>query len=306
MNDLFSSLFHSGSTDGRQKDNNNGAAAGDVQMATSIEVLDLDKFFKDVESIKIALNEIETLYNRLQDSHERSKTIHSSKSIKQLRSQMDSDVSLALNKAKSIKVGLESLDRANAENLKLPGCGPGSSSDRTRSSIVNGLRKKLKDTMESFNSLRERIGIDYKETVERRYFMVTGEKADEQTVENLISSGESETFMQKVIQEQGRGRVVDTIAEIQERHDAVMEIEKSLNELHQVFMDMAVLVQVQGEQLDDIESQVGRASSFVRRGNNKLQRARILQKNTRKWSMCAIILLLIIILVIVLPIVLRK
>ncbi|XP_047952502.1 syntaxin-121-like [Salvia hispanica] len=93
---------------------------------------------------------------------------------------------------------------------------------------------------------------------------------------------------------------MDTIMEIQERHDAVKEMERNLMELHQVFLDMAVLVQSQGEQLDDIESQVNRASSFVRGGTEQLQVARKHQKNTRKWACFGIILLLIIILIIVL------
>lgn len=74
----------------------------------------------------------------------------------------------------------------------------------------------------------------------------------------------------------------------------------------QVFMDMAVLVTTQGEQLDDIESQVGKARSFVERGREQLQVARNHQKNTRKWTCFGIILLLVIILVIVLPIVLNN
>lgn len=135
-----------------------------------------------------------------------------------------------------------------------------------------------------------------------RYYTVTGETPDEATVDALISTGESETFLAKAIREQGRGRVLDTISEISERHGAVKEIERGLLELQQVFMDMAVLVEAQGEQLDDIESQVARASSFVRGGAEQLQTARKHQKNTRKWACFAIVLLLIIILVVVLSI----
>ena len=51
-------------------------------------------------------------------------------------------------------------------------------------------------------------------------------------------------------------QVMDTLAEINERHEAVKELEKSLMELHQVFLDMAVLVEAQGEMLDNIEQQV--------------------------------------------------
>ena len=52
-------------------------------------------------------------------------------------------------------------------------------------------------------------------------------------------------------------QVMDTLAEIQERHEAVKELEKSLLDLHQIFLDMAVLVEAQGEMLDNIEAQVG-------------------------------------------------
>lgn len=93
---------------------------------------------------------------------------------------------------------------------------------------------------------------------------------------------------------------MDTINEIQERHDAVKELEKSLQELHQVFLDMTVLVQYQGEQLDDIESHVARAHSFVHTGAEQLQTARKHQKNTRKWTCYCIILLLVIVLFVVL------
>lgn len=105
---------------------------------------------------------------------------------------MDGDVTLALKKAKVIKVRLEALDRSNAANRSLPGCGPGSSSDRTRISVVNGLRKKLKDSMESFNSLRQKISLEYRETVQRRYYTVSGENPDEKTLDLLISTGKTE------------------------------------------------------------------------------------------------------------------
>lgn len=262
MNDLLSNSFS------QFKDGDG------VSVEMSSTGVNLDKFFEDVEGIKEELQEVERIHKRLMDSNESSKTLHNAKAIKDLRARMDSDINQALKRAKLIKGRLEALDRANTANRNLPGCGPGSSADRTRVSIVSGLRKKLVDTMEKFRLLREQIGREYKETVERRYYTVTGEKPDEQTVETLISTGESETFLQKAIQEQGRGQVLDTLTEIQERHDAAKEMQKSLLDLHQIFLDMSVLVQSQGEQLDDIESQVARANSYVRGGTRQLQTAR--------------------------------
>ncbi|KAI3447411.1 hypothetical protein Pfo_004076 [Paulownia fortunei] len=273
MNDLFSGSF----SRFRDQDQSPTPNSHSIEMSSSPSTggVNLDRFFEDVEAIKDELRDLESLYTQLQAAHEQSKTLHNAKAVKDLRSRMDADISASLKKAKVIKIRLEALDRSNAANRSVPGCGPGSSSDRTRTSVVNGLRKKLHDTMN-------------RETVQRRYFTVTGENPDEKVLDSLIETGESETFLQKAIQQQGRGQVMDTIMEIQERHDAVREMEKNLRELHQVFLDMAVLVQSQGEQLDDIESQ--------------LEVARKHQKNTRKWACFGIVLLLIIILIIVLSI----
>ncbi|CAJ1967283.1 unnamed protein product [Sphenostylis stenocarpa] len=300
MNDLFSGSFSR---------NNEQVSPGHhhvVEMSAVEGGANLDKFFLEVEPVKEELKELDRLHENLRGSHERSKTLHSAKAVKELRSTMDADVTLALKKAKVVKVQLEGLDRSNESSRNLPGSGPGSSSDRTRTSVVNGLRKKLKDSMDSFNSLRQQISSEYRETVQRRYYTVTGENPDDKTIDLLISTGESETFLQKAISQQGRASVMETIQEIQERHDTVKEIERNLKELHQVFLDMAVLVQSQGEQLDDIESHVARANSYVRDGVHQIHVARKHQINSRKWSCIGILLLIIIILIIVLPIVLRN
>ncbi|KAL5998402.1 hypothetical protein ACLOJK_009342 [Asimina triloba] len=300
MNDLISSSFKK-YTDLKhqvQLDEMESGAAGEAAK----ESINLDSFFEDVENVKEDMKGVEQLYRRLQESNEASKTAHNAKTMKEVRSRMDADVEQVLKKVKVIKGKLEGLDRSNVAHRKLPGCGPGSSADRTRTSVVGGLGKKLKDLMDDFQSLRAKISSEYKETVERRYYTITGEKADEETIESLISSGESENFLQKAIQEQGRGQILDTISEIQERHDAVKEIEKNLLDLHQVFLDMAALVEAQGQQLNDIESNVAHASSFVRRGADELQVAKEYQKSSRKWTCIAFLLGTLIIIILLLPV----
>ncbi|CAN6546521.1 hypothetical protein ACFX2I_036776 [Malus domestica] len=297
MNDLFSSSFKK-YTDLKQQ-----AYLDDVEAGK--ESVNLDKFFEDIENVKEDMRQVERLYKQLQESNEESKTVHNAQTMKELRTRMDLDVEQVLKRVKIIKGKLEGLERSNAEHRNLPGCGPGSSADRTRTSVVSGLGKKLKDMMDDFQGLRARMTAEYKETIERRYFTITGEKASEDTIETLISSGESESFLQKAIQEQGRGQIMDTISEMQERHDAVKEIEKNLIELHQIFMDMAALVEAQGHQLNDIESHVMHASSFVRRGTDNLQVAKEQQKKSRKWTCIAIILGIVLIILLLIPIMLQ-
>ncbi|EPS62072.1 hypothetical protein M569_12717 [Genlisea aurea] len=293
MNDLFSHSF-------KRYQNDLEAGGGDDGSRT--EGVNLDRFFDEVESVKRDMSDVDGLYRRLQESNEESKTAHSGRAMKEVRSRMDGDVARVLKRVKIIKGKLEALEKSNATNRRVPGCGPGSSADRTRTSVVAGLGKKLKDLMDDFQGLRSRMNEEYKETVARRYFTVTGEKPDDETVENMISCGESETFLQKAIQEQGRGQILDAITEIQERHDAVKDIEKNLVELHQIFLDMAALVEAQGQQLNDIESHVAHASSFVRRGTEQLHEAREYQKSSRKWTYLAVLLIIVLVALLTFPI----
>ncbi|KAJ0429480.1 putative target SNARE coiled-coil domain, syntaxin domain-containing protein [Helianthus annuus] len=211
----------------------------------------------------------------------------------------------------------------NLANRQKPGCGPGTGVDRSRSNMTNALTKRFRDIMIEFQTLRRKIDDEYREVVERRVITVTGTRPDEETINNLIETGNSEQIFQNAMKEMGRGQVLNTLEEIQERHDAVREIEKKLLDLHQIYLDMAVLVEAQGDLLDNIESQsfvpcatklvphcraiyaprtliqVTNTVDHVQSGTSALQTAKKLQIKSRKCMCIAIVLLLVIIAIVV-------
>ncbi|GJV58902.1 syntaxin-related protein KNOLLE, partial [Tanacetum coccineum] len=85
--------------------------------------------------------------------------------------------------------------------------------------------------------------------------------------DNLYSRGEIKYVKMK----HGRGKVLETVVEIQDRYDVAKEMEISLLELHQVFLDMVVMVESQGEQMDDIEHHVINAAHYVNDGTKNLK-----------------------------------
>ncbi|KAJ8749375.1 hypothetical protein K2173_018865 [Erythroxylum novogranatense] len=223
--------------------------------------------------------------------------------MKAIKNRMQKDIDEVGKTARNVKAKLESINKDNLANRERPGCEKGSGVDRARMNVTNVLTKRFKDLMTEFQTLRQRIQDEYREVVERRVITVTGSRPDEETIDHLIETGNSEQIFQKAIQEMGRGQVLNTLEEIQERHDAVKEIEKKLLDLHQIYLDMAVLVQAQGEILDNIENQVANAVDHVQSGTEALRTAKNLQKRSRKCMMIAIILFLVIAIIIVLSIV---
>ncbi|CAA7400343.1 unnamed protein product [Spirodela intermedia] len=280
-----------------------GEDFGDVEMWSAATADgNLRSFFEEAGRVRDEMDEIRELLVRLQEANEEGRSLHKPESLKSLRARINGDVVNVLKKARDIRNVLEGMDRENAVNRRLSGCREGTPVDRTRTSITNGLRKKLKDLMMDFQTLRQKMMAEYKETVERRYFTVTGQMPEEEMIEKIISHGESEDLLKKAIEEHGRGKVLATVHEIQDRHDAAKEIERSLLELHQVFLDMALMVEAQGEQMDDIEHHVTHAADYVKGGVKQLATAKQHQRSSRKWLFIGLLLLLILILVVVVPV----
>ncbi|KAK6131643.1 hypothetical protein DH2020_034657 [Rehmannia glutinosa] len=295
MNDLLTDSF----VIPRNQANRNGDIEMGMHRPTNSGELGLENFFNQVQVIEKQYEKLNSLLRKLQDAHEESKAVTKAAAMKAIKQRMEKDVDEVGKIARSIKTKIEELDRENLANRKKPGCGKGSGVDRSRTATTVALKKKFKDRMSEFQTLRENIQQEYREVVERRVFTVTGTRADEETIDKLVETGDSEQIFQKAIREQGRGQVMGTLAEIQERHDAVRDLERKLLELQQIFLDMAVLVDAQGDMLDNIESHVSSAVDHVQSGNTALQKAKSLQKSSRKWMCIAILILLIIVAIIV-------
>ncbi|CAA7022148.1 unnamed protein product [Microthlaspi erraticum] len=257
---------------------------GDFDFSPADEE-NLSVFFKEIESIKAQIEEISNLLLDLQNLNEETKSTHSAKILRGLRDRMESNIVSISRKSNAVKTLIETLEKSNAANRA--SFKEGSSVDRTRVTITNGVRAKLRDTMSEFHRLRERIFADYREELKRKYFLATGEEASDDDMEKMISGGFVKTFEVRP----------EMDLKTKERHEAVNDIKRSLNRLHQVFLDMAVLVETQGDRIDDIEANVANAGSFVSGGTNSLFYANQMKKKSKKWvfwvSLLGVIVLLV-------------
>ncbi|KAK8710854.1 hypothetical protein V6N13_146163 [Hibiscus sabdariffa] len=184
----------------------------------------LSRFFQEVASIKITMEEITNLVFDLQNLNEETESTHSAKLLRGLRDRMESDTVSILRKAKMVKEKLESLDRSNASN------------------------RRLSDA--------------YKEGTEdlrRIYYNATGEFP-----------------VQDMLEKAGK-------VEMDSRHEAVMDMQRSLQRLNQAFLDMAVLVEAHGEKMDDIEENVANGGDFISGGTNQIEHANQMKKTA--WNL---------------------
>ena len=73
-----------------------------------------------------------------------------------------------------------------------------------------------------------------------------------------------------------------TLADIEARHADIMKLENSIRELHDMFMDMAMLVENQGEMIDRIEYNVEHAVDYVQTATQDTKKALKYQSKARR------------------------
>ncbi|KAK4420533.1 syntaxin [Sesamum alatum] len=288
MNDLLTDSFV-----GDVKDN--PSREHDIEMGSRVprsnSDLGMESFHKQIQEVEKQVEKLSALLVKLKDANEESKSVTKASSMKAIRKRMEKDVDEVGKIARNVKLKIEAINKDNLANRQKPGCGKGTAVDRSRMTMTNALTKKFKDLMTEFQALRQRIDDEYREVVERRVMTVTGTRPDEETINHLIETGNSEQIFQKAIQEAGHGQVLNTLEEIQERHERRKRDRKKAARL--------TPVEAQGEILDNIESQVSNAVDHVQSGTTALHNAMKLQKNSRKWMCIAIIIFLIIVAIIV-------
>mmetsp|Transcript_21595 Transcript_21595/g.30016 ORF Transcript_21595/g.30016 Transcript_21595/m.30016 type:complete len:324 (-) Transcript_21595:54-1025(-) len=286
-----------------------GEGVGDIEQGPTVSfaapddsiIVDsaMDDFYMQVRELKNQIDQMHQNLKSLQNSHRISMNTTKADELRDLRRQMQNDITHIGQLARDAKSRTEILDKENETARLKSGKGAETSEDRTRTSITVNLKRKLKDVLTEFTALRGRIRDDYRDVVARKYFEAMGQEVEGEALEKMIESGESEHLFASSMADAGRGHVTATVALIDERHNAFMNLERQLLALNQIFLDMSVLVEAQGEMLDNIEGNVNKAKEHVESGNIALASAKKIQKNTRKWMCCAIWILLIIVSIIV-------
>ncbi|CAL9021942.1 unnamed protein product [Prunus brigantina] len=125
------------------------------------------------------------------------------------------------------------------------------------------LKKQAMKDLESEPDLEMgKLGPADEQNLTQFFKQVTAIKADmEQNLTNLLLDLQDLNEETKFTHT-AKGKA-ELAMENQERHEALKDLQRSLTELHQVFLDMAVMVVKQGEQMDDIEQNVAELTFMV-------------------------------------------
>uniref|UniRef100_A0A8C6V3T6 Syntaxin 2 n=1 Tax=Neogobius melanostomus TaxID=47308 RepID=A0A8C6V3T6_9GOBI len=143
------------------------------------------------------------------------------------------------------------------------------------------LSRKFVEVMTQYNETQVSFRERSKGRIQRQ-LEITGRVTTNEELEDMLESGNPALFTSDIIM------------------DSQITHETSIRELHTMFMDMAMLVETQGEMVNNIENNVANAAEYICRAKEETKKAVRYQKRSRRKMIILAFVLLIVIAIIAL------
>ncbi|CAM9179335.1 unnamed protein product [Lampetra fluviatilis] len=171
---------------------------------------------------------------------------------------------------------------------------------RMRKTTHTMASQRFVDVMKEYSGLQT----EHRDLCKRRILRqmdISGQNVTAEQLDSLIESGTSSVFTQGYILESQLTR--QQLGEIQSRHEELLKLEKSIQEVHDMFINIAIMVATQGDMVNNIEEHVKSASEHTEKGRTVLEQAVTHKRSARKKKLvlaaCVAIAIVVIIAIIV-------
>ncbi|XP_035858270.1 syntaxin-3a isoform X4 [Sander lucioperca] len=184
----------------------------------------------------------------------------------------------ARNKLKTIERNLEAEEQERV-----------SADMRIRKSQHAVLSRKFVEVMTKYNEAQ----VDFRERSKgriQRQLEITGKATTDEELEEMLESGNAAVFTAGIVD---AGVSKQALSEIEARHKDIVRLESSIKELHDMFVDIAMLVESQGGMIDRIESNMDQSVGFVERAVADTKKAAKFQQEARRKMVIIVVVVLV-------------
>ncbi|XP_072601815.1 syntaxin-3 isoform X2 [Vulpes vulpes] len=222
----------------------------------------MDEFFAEIEDTRLNIDKISEHVDEAKKLYSviLSAPIPEPKTkddLEQLTAEIKKRANNVRNKLKSMERHIEEDEVRSSADLRI------------RKSQHSVLSRKFVEVMTRYNEAQ----VDFRERSKgriQRQLEITGKKTTDEELEEMLESGNPAIFTAGIIDSQISKQA---LSEIEGRHKDIVRLESSIKELHDMFVDIAMLVENQGEMLDNIELSVLHTAEHVEKAREETKRA---------------------------------
>uniref|UniRef100_A0A3B3QLU6 Syntaxin 2 n=1 Tax=Paramormyrops kingsleyae TaxID=1676925 RepID=A0A3B3QLU6_9TELE len=159
------------------------------------------------------------------------------------------------------------------------------------------LSQKFAEVMTEYNDAQLSFRQRSKSRIQRQ-LEITGRVTSNEDLEDMLESGNPSIFTSDIISDSQITR--QALNEIEARHKDIIRLENSIKELHEMFVDMAILVKTQGEMINNIEKNVTNTTEYVVQATENTKKAVRYQSKVRRKKLIIILVVLVLLAVVIL------
>jgi syntaxin 1A len=258
----------------------------------------METFFVEVDRILQNIDTIQANVQKVKDLHDR--MLASPQAEDQDKNDLENLMTEIKKTANKVRSSLKSME-SNIENAEKQDREKSSADLRIRKTQHSTLSRKFIEVMSEYNKTQNEYREGCKNRIQRQ-LEITGKKTTSDELEQMLDSGNPNVFSQEIVMDDQQAR--QALDDVQQRHQEILKLENSIKELHDMFMDMAMLVESQGEMIDRIEYNVEQSVDYVSKATQDTKKAVRYQSAARRKKLvllgiaCVVLVVIAIILIV--------
>ncbi|KER34324.1 hypothetical protein T265_00165 [Opisthorchis viverrini] len=236
----------------------------------------LDEFFKEVEGIRESIDRIQNIISQLHIKH--TEVLAAPQQNERTKQEIEELTDTVKNSAGQVRLKLKQLEQAIHEQEAKD---PSVATVRVRRTQHSTITRRFMDVMAAYNKEQTDYRDACKAQIKLKLEIAECPRTDEE-LEQMLESDNPQIFTQGILMDTQQAR--QNAADIEARHEDILKLEKSIRELHELFIDLAALVDSQSELLDRIEYNVDATQDHITGAVIATKKAKEYQKKSRKFS----------------------
>ena len=199
------------------------------------------------------------------------------------------------NIIKNLKPHLE-LDKEKPDEVDL----------RLKKNLFDSMIKKYQNTMQRFQDAENEIKKIKETKLVRGAEIALGQELDDQERKDLVENPQMlEQIYENKLKSKPSEALKNAVRDLEERHNDIKNLEKSVLQLHKIIMELNMLVQYQGEMIDNIVTNINKAKDHVIKAEVEITKGKKNMERTKKIKCIIMIVIIVAILIIIIPILIR-
>ncbi|CDS01913.1 related to SSO1-syntaxin-related protein [Sporisorium scitamineum] len=251
---------------------------------------DMNTFFTDISEIQDTIRLIDENVNKISDLHSRSLNNMDEASAQYAEQQLASIQQETSSLTNGVKNRIKLLE---SQTKRVPAGGD----KNVRITQIGAVKNRFKETIQRYQQVEQSYRQKYRARAERQFRIVKPDATQQEIKAALDDDQNGQIFSQALLNSNRHGEAKGALREVQERHEDIKRIERTITELAQLFNEMSILVDEQDDALNVIQEQGAQVETDMNQGLQHTNKAVGSARKARKkrWICFWILVILVIV-----------